>query len=42
MVVPSLPARIERNFLINPLHPESAGISYGLPAPVWWDAGLYG
>jgi RES domain-containing protein len=39
--VPSIPARLERNYLINPLHPDSAGITFELPQPVWWDARLY-
>jgi len=39
--VPSIPARLERNYLINPLHPESAAITYDVPQPVWWDARLY-
>jgi len=42
LIVPSIPARIERNFLINPRHPDAAGISHDLAEPVWWDARLYG
>ncbi len=42
LLVPSLPARLERNILINPLHPDAAGIVHDLPEPVWWDARLYG
>jgi RES domain-containing protein len=41
LIVPSIPARIERNILINPLHPDAKGITYGLPEPVWWDERLY-
>jgi RES domain-containing protein len=41
LIVPSIPARIERNFLINPLHPETAAITHTLPEPVWWDERLY-
>ncbi|USI75020.1 RES family NAD+ phosphorylase [Sphingomonas morindae] len=42
LLVPSLPARPERNILINLDHPDAAGISYSLPEPVWWDERLYG
>jgi RES domain-containing protein len=28
LLVPSLPARLERNILINPLHPDAAGITH--------------
>jgi RES domain-containing protein len=41
LMVPSIPARVERNFLINPLHPDARTITYGLPEPVWWDERLY-
>lgn len=41
LIVPSIPARLERNFLINPTHPDSAAIAYSLPEPVWWDERLY-
>jgi len=42
LFVPSIPARIERNVLINPEHPDAAAISHDLPEPVWWDDRLYG
>ncbi|MGE6694397.1 RES family NAD+ phosphorylase [Sphingobium limneticum] len=42
LIVPSMVARVERNILINPIHPNAAGISYDLPEPVWWDERLYG
>ena len=42
MLVPSIPARLERNILINPLHPDAAKITTDLPLPVWWDERLYG
>lgn len=42
LLVPSMVARVERNILINPLHPDAAGISHDLPEPVWWDERLYG
>ncbi|GAA0561765.1 RES family NAD+ phosphorylase [Rhizomicrobium electricum] len=41
LIVPSLAARIERNFLINPQHPEAKAISHALAEPVWWDQRLY-
>ena len=42
LLVPSIPARLECNILINPLHPDSASITRDLPEPVWWDERLYG
>lgn len=42
LLVPSLPARLERNVLINPRHPDAAAIVHDLPLPVWWDDRLYG
>ncbi|MBO0905745.1 RES domain-containing protein [Jiella sonneratiae] len=42
LIVPSIPARIERNILINPRHPEVRRITHELPEPVWWDERLYG
>lgn len=42
LIVPSIPARIERNFLINPLHPDARRITCTMPEPVWWDERLYG
>jgi RES domain-containing protein len=41
LVVPSIPARLERNFLINPVHPDATAIAHTLPEPVWWDERLY-
>ncbi len=41
-IVPSIPARVENNFLINPLHPDARGITHELAQPVWWDTRLYG
>lgn len=37
LVVPSYVARMERNVLINPNHPDSKAIKAGLEEPVWWD-----
>lgn len=42
LLVPSIPARLERNILINPAHPDAAAITHDLPEPVWWDERLYG
>ncbi|MCC2978142.1 RES domain-containing protein [Sphingomonas sp. PL-96] len=42
LFVPSIPARLERNILINPRHPDAAAITYEMPEPVWWDERLYG
>ncbi len=41
LIVPSIPARIERNILINPAHPDAKSITHDLPEPVWWDDRLY-
>jgi RES domain-containing protein len=41
LIVPSLVARMEHNFLINPEHPEFPRISHGLHRPVWWDRRLF-
>lgn len=42
LLVPSIPARLERNILINPRHPDAGGITYEMAEPVWWDERLYG
>ena len=42
LMVPSIPARLERNILINPIHPDAKVITHTMPEPVWWDARLYG
>lgn len=41
LLVPSVVARIERNVLINPEHPEFPRITTGLHEPVWWDKRLF-
>lgn len=41
LIVPSIPARIDRNFLINPGHPDAAAITHDLPYPIWWDERLF-
>lgn len=42
LLVPSIPARLDRNILINPLHHDAPLISHDLPEPIWWDKRLYG
>lgn len=42
LFVPSIVARMERNILINPDHPDFAKIRPGLHQPVWWDERLFG
>lgn len=42
LIVPSIPAWVERNILINPQHPDAATITHDLPEPIWWDERLYG
>lgn len=41
LIVPSVVARVDRNILINPDHPEFPAITTSLHQPVWWDARLY-
>jgi RES domain-containing protein len=41
LLVPSFVARLERNVLINPAHPDTARIETSLPEPVWWDERLF-
>lgn len=41
LFVPSLPARPERNILVNPLHPDAKHITHAMAEPVWWDERLY-
>jgi RES domain-containing protein len=41
LIVPSMAARIERNILINPVHPDAKAITRSLAEPVWWDQRLY-
>jgi RES domain-containing protein len=43
LVVPSLPGQpIERNFIINPAHPDAGRIRVGPPFDVVWDGRLFG
>lgn len=41
LIVPSLVARIESNFLLNPDHPEFKKVTASLRQPIWWDARLF-
>lgn len=42
LLVPSAVARLDRNVLINPAHPDFAMITGGLHEPVFWDRRLFG
>ncbi|WP_234051745.1 MULTISPECIES: RES family NAD+ phosphorylase [unclassified Xanthobacter] len=42
LLVPSAVARLDRNVLINPAHPDFAMITAGLHEPVFWDRRLFG
>lgn len=41
LIVPSLVARMDHNFLLNPEHPEFSRVTHGLHQPVWWDSRLF-
>ena len=41
LIVPSVPARMENNFLINDSHPECRQITFSLHHPIWWDDRLF-
>jgi RES domain-containing protein len=41
LLVPSVVTRVERNVLINQLHPDFARIQAGQPKPVRWDVRLW-
>jgi RES domain-containing protein len=41
LFVPSVVARMERNILVNPAHPDAGAIRPGLETPVWWDRRLF-
>lgn len=42
LIVPCVVARIERNLLLNPAHPEFPSVAASLHRPVWWDSRLFG
>ncbi len=41
LIVPSVVARIEKNVLINPEHPEFPKIATSLHQPIWWEKRLF-
>lgn len=41
LIVPSIPARLDRNILINPSHADAAKITRELPVLIWWDERIY-
>ena len=41
LIVPSIVARMEHNFLLNPEHAEFPQITHSLHRPVWWDSRLF-
>lgn len=41
LIVPSVVARLEQNFLLNPEHGKFGKVTCGLHRPVWWDARLF-
>jgi len=41
LIVPSVVARMERNFVINDDHPDAPRITASLHQPVWWDNRLF-
>ena len=41
LFVPSIPARLDRNVLINRAHPEARRFTHARPEPVPWDARLF-
>ncbi len=41
LIVPSVVARMERNVLINNVHPEVDKITRNLHQPIWWDRRLF-
>ena len=41
LIVPSVVAREEQNFLLNPQHPEFSQVEHDLAKPIWWDDRLF-
>ncbi len=41
LIVPSVVARMEHNFLLNPEHPEFPRVTHSLHRPVRWDSRLF-
>ena len=42
LMVPSVVARLDTNFIINPAHPDFSKLEPGLHEPVYWDRRLFG
>jgi RES domain-containing protein len=42
LIAPSVVARVDRNVLIDPQHPEFNRVTHSLHQPVWWDERLFG
>jgi RES domain-containing protein len=41
LIVPSVVARVEKNFLINPDHPQFGQLRASMHQPIWWDDRLF-
>lgn len=41
LIVPSVVARVDRNVLINPEHPDFRRIRASREVPIWWDDRLF-
>lgn len=41
LIVPSVVARMERNFVFNTQHADFRAVSTGLETPIWWDERLF-
>jgi RES domain-containing protein len=41
LIVPSVVARVEKNILINPEHPQFGEIKTSIHRPIWWDDRLF-
>jgi RES domain-containing protein len=41
LIVPSVLARMEHNYLLNPDHAEFSKVTWGLATPCWWDKRLF-
>ncbi len=41
LIVPSVVARLDQNFLVNPDHPQFSRVAASLHMPIWWDSRLY-
>jgi RES domain-containing protein len=41
LIVPSVVARVEKKFLINPDHPQFGQLRASMHQPIWWDDRLF-